>query len=195
VIGAAFYGLYLFRFLHYYSSTHRLLGVLFTGQLAVTSLVFLVRRGARSVSSRPSDYAIALCATVVPLLIRPATYAFGWQAVVGSVLQICGVTIWLLGFASLGRSFGIVAADRGVKTSGPYAFVRHPLYLSYMIGGAGFLMQNLSTWNVAVTIVGTGLSLARIRAEERHLSDVSAEYRSYARRVRWRLIPGVWLLP
>jgi protein-S-isoprenylcysteine O-methyltransferase Ste14 len=105
-------------------------------------------------------------------------------------VQFAGLALWAWAFAKLARSYGIVPADRGLITGGPYALVRHPLYAAYMVGGAGYLIQSLSGWNVLVDGVAVGLQVLRIRLEERHLDgDAYTQYRS---RVRWRLFPGVW---
>jgi protein-S-isoprenylcysteine O-methyltransferase Ste14 len=95
-----------------------------------------------------------------------------------------------LAFAKLARSYGIVAADRGLVTGGPYAVVRHPLYSAYIVGGIGYLMQSLSIWNAAVDVIAVAWQLVRIRAEERHLD--SPAYAAYRTRVRWRLYPKLW---
>ncbi len=192
LVGAAFYGAFLYRFVRYYAASHRLIGILFAAQLAAAALVFLVRRRARTISHDPFDYVIALAATVVPLLVRPASYRWGWQLPIGAWMQAVAIVLWAWSFAALGRSFGIVAADRGVKTAGPYRMVRHPLYLSYMVGEAGYLFQSFSLLNVTVVVVGMFLSVVRMLIEERYLASTSERYRDYARRVRWHILPGLW---
>lgn len=71
-----------------------------------------------------------------------------------------------------------------------YRIVRHPLYTAYLVGGIGYLMQSLSTWNIVIDAVAVGWQVVRIRAEERHLS--SPAYDAYRARVPWRLIPRIW---
>jgi protein-S-isoprenylcysteine O-methyltransferase Ste14 len=105
-------------------------------------------------------------------------------------VQVAGLAVWACAFARLSRSFGIVPADRGLVTSGPYAVVRHPLYTAYMLGGIGYLIQSLSLWNVVIDLITVGWQLVRIRAEERHLDGPA--YVAYRNRVRWRLVPRVW---
>jgi protein-S-isoprenylcysteine O-methyltransferase Ste14 len=101
-----------------------------------------------------------------------------------------GLLLWAWAFSKLARSYGIVPADRGLVTGGPYAFVRHPLYTAYMVGGIGYLIQSLSLWNVLIDVVAVGWQLVRISAEERHLGG--SDYPAYRTRVRWRLCPGLW---
>ena len=48
----------------------------------------------------------------------------------------------MLGKITLGRSFGVVPANRGVVVGGPYNFVRHPIYTGYLITHVAFLVAN-----------------------------------------------------
>jgi protein-S-isoprenylcysteine O-methyltransferase Ste14 len=92
---------------------------------------------------------------------------------------------------TLGRLFGVRPALRGLATEGPYRLVRHPMYLSYMIGDIGY---NLQEWNFGTALlVTTGWVslLYRIRAEERILAQDPA-WSQYAALVRYRLLPGFW---
>ncbi len=91
----------------------------------------------------------------------------------------------------LGRSFGFVAADRGLVIRGPYAVIRHPVYAAYLLIQVGYLLQSLSWRNAAVVALVTCANAGRAVAEERLLAT-SASYETYRQRVRWRLIPGLW---
>ena len=74
---------------------------------------------------------------------------------------------------------------------GPYAIVRHPLYLAYLLADIGY---NLQEWNPATLLLvaaGWTSMIYRIIAEERVLSRV-AHWSTYANRVRYRLLPGIW---
>jgi protein-S-isoprenylcysteine O-methyltransferase Ste14 len=125
------------------------------------------------------------------LLIEPRSTTRFVPELVGVALQIVG-TLWQ--FASkltLGRSFGLLPAQRGVVTAGPYRVVRHPIYLGYLIGHVGFLLVNFSWQNAAVFALLYGAQVLRIVREEALLSQ-SGDYRAYQRRVRWRLLPFVF---
>jgi protein-S-isoprenylcysteine O-methyltransferase Ste14 len=97
----------------------------------------------------------------------------------------------LVALGALGRSFGIVAANRGIKTRGLYARVRHPAYSGYLVSYLGYVAESPSARNIALLVVGTGAQLVRMSEEERMLKLDDA-YRAYLARVRRRLIPFVY---
>ena len=91
----------------------------------------------------------------------------------------------------LGRGFGIIPANRGVRVLGPYRIVRHPMYAGYTLTHIGFLLANPSLSNAVVYIIAFGLQLMRIGREERVLMQDLA-YVSFASRVRYRILPFVF---
>ena len=109
----------------------------------------------------------------------------------GLGLQLAGLAVCIISLLVLGRSFGFVAADRGLVTHGPYAVVRHPVYASYLLIQSGYLLQSISLRNVLVMVLASGCNIGRALVEERLLTG-SSEYGAYRCRVRWRLVPGLW---
>lgn len=100
----------------------------------------------------------------------------------------------ILSFASLftiGRMFGIRPALRGLATKGPYALVRHPMYLSYVIGDIGYNLQEWNLGTALIVIAGWASLIYRIHAEERILSH-DDRWPAYIASVRRRLLPGIW---
>ena len=152
--------------------------------------MFLLRRRSRATTTRPLDWIVAT-GSWLPMLMRPADSPTDWAATMGIALQTLGVFGTCIAFLSLGRSFGIVAANRGLKQAGPYRLVRHPIYLGHLVTGVGFTLANWSPLNLTLLLIVTACQLFRIRAEERVLTE-SDEYASYASRVRWRLVPGLY---
>jgi protein-S-isoprenylcysteine O-methyltransferase Ste14 len=110
---------------------------------------------------------------------------------VSSALIACGNGLALVVLLNLGRSFSIMAEARRLVTDGPYAIVRHPLYLAEQIGMLGLFVE-VASWE-AVIIVAAQIyfQLQRIRNEEAVLSASFPEYAAYAGRTA-RLIPSLW---
>jgi protein-S-isoprenylcysteine O-methyltransferase Ste14 len=191
LVGAAGAGYFAYVTLLAYLQTHRPIGFLFFAQQSVVVVAYLVRRPASVVTLRSTDWLLAFGGTFSPVLLRPDGAHPAWGLTTGLVLQFVGVAICLWSLLALGRSFGFAAADRGLVSRGPYACVRHPLYASYLLLQTGYLLQSVSLRNVAVVLVATACNIGRVVAEERVLAANPA-HRAYRRRVRWRMLPGVW---
>ena len=84
------------------------------------------------------------------------------------------------------------ARHHRVISSGPYAFVRHPMYSGIMLFFAGVPLLLGSWWGVAIAPVFAVLFAIRARIEERALVEGLPDYADYAARVRYRLVPGLW---
>ncbi|MDH5291669.1 MAG: isoprenylcysteine carboxyl methyltransferase [Acidimicrobiia bacterium] len=156
-----------------------------------TVMVVLVfaRRPTDEVDRSPLAVVAGLAGSFAALGLRPV--AGGNELMVGEIVQVAGVLVQLGASLSLGRSFGLVPANRGVKTGGLYRWVRHPFYLAYLVNQLGYVASNPSAANGLVLLVGLGFQVVRIRYEERLLGRDPA-YASYAGGVRWHLVPGVW---
>jgi hypothetical protein len=164
-------------------------------QLAAEGLVvvlILLRRPAKDVSLNPIDWALAVGATAGPLLIRPEpnVAALG-PPLLSALLMIGGIVFQIYAKLTLRFSFGVAPANRGLIVGGPYRFVRHPIYLAYLMSQVGFLLLNPTLWNVSLYTISLILQLLRIQAEERLLSR-DPGFAAFRDRVRFRLIPGVW---
>ena len=111
--------------------------------------------------------------------------------VVTAMVSAVGLGLVVLGKIALGRSFGVVPANRGVVVGGPYSFVRHPIYTGYLITHVAFLVANPVPWNAAVILIADAALVLRALMEERVLS-ADVEYQGYCQRVGWHLVPGVF---
>ncbi|MBU6237666.1 MAG: isoprenylcysteine carboxylmethyltransferase family protein [Planctomycetes bacterium] len=154
-------------------------------------VLVLLRRSAKELTLNPRDWAIALTATCLALLARPFPHPPQWFDAFGASLTIAGLMMQLYAKITLGRRFGLVAANRGICSQGPYRFVRHPIYFGYVMLHVGFFILNPSLWNLAVFGVLYAIKIPRILIEEDLLAR-DPDYRQYMDKVRYRLLPGVF---
>jgi protein-S-isoprenylcysteine O-methyltransferase Ste14 len=162
-------------------------------------------------------FTLLVAATVV-LRTRPSGKASGLEpriaAVLGSFMMYCillfprrdlslsgeisATLLMMIGnvgavvaLSQLGRSFSIMAESRQLVTTGPYRFVRHPLYLAEEIAIIGIFMQFASVWTALLLVVQIGFQLRRMHNEEAVLTAGIAEYAAYSQTTA-RLIPGIY---
>ena len=126
-----------------------------------------------------------------PLLVAPAAASTFIPSTIATALMFSGMITQISAKAVLWRSFGLVPANRGIKTKGPYRFVRHPMYAGYTLTHIGFLLGFPSLQNSLLYLTAFLIEVARLLREELILSQ-DPLYREYAARVRYRLLPGVF---
>jgi protein-S-isoprenylcysteine O-methyltransferase Ste14 len=123
---------------------------------------------------------------VIPLAELPVPVAILTMVpVLAGLLGAVIVLIWL------GRQFSIMPEARSLVTSGPYAIVRHPLYLCEQIAFFGLALQHVQPWAFIIFLAQAALQFVRIIYEERVLTAAFPEYEAYSRRTA-RLIPGIY---
>lgn len=110
----------------------------------------------------------------------------------GSVLLVVSMVWHFSAKVVLGRSFGLLPAQRGLVMEGPYRFIRHPIYFGYLIGHIGMLLVNFSLQNALIITVLYVAQIIRIQREESILANNNSGYAEYKQRVRWRLIPFIY---
>lgn len=81
---------------------------------------------------------------------------------------------------------------QSVISTGPYAYVRHPMYSGMILFFASVPLILGSWWGLAIAPLFLVLLAVRIRIEERTLIAGLPGYADYAARVRYRLLPGLW---
>ena len=164
--------------------THVPLGLGATALELVIAGLFVVRRDAITTSRAPLAWVAAIVGTFGMLGARPQYAPLGGLEPLYLALQVAGAVLGGWAVATLGRSFGLVAANRGIRTGGPYRFVRHPLY-------SGFLTAVLGTALVSRTgdaLIGFAIILVayliKIRREESLLTrEFGDEYARFRREV------------
>lgn len=158
---------------------------------ALGVVLILLRRRSSTLSSHPLDWALGFAAVNAPLLAVPAAAGTLVPAEVASALMFAGLLIQIWAKVALWRSFGIVPANRGVRTGGPYRLVRHPMYAGYTLTHIGFLLGFPLLQNALLYLVVLLIEVGRIMREEALLARDPA-YRAYTARVCYRLLPGIF---
>jgi protein-S-isoprenylcysteine O-methyltransferase Ste14 len=162
--------------------------------MAVLSLVRPAPSAART------DYQ-ALAATsgmlILPLLMRPLARSgdltparMAFEAA-GVIFQLSGLLLMQVARLYLGRHFGLLPANRGLVTRGPFRLIRHPVYAAWLMTAFGTSMAYPTVRNFAVVALTIPFMVWRI-AQEEELLDRDPLYLAYRQRVRWRLMPFIF---
>jgi protein-S-isoprenylcysteine O-methyltransferase Ste14 len=190
-IGALFTLLSVNIFADYIRTGHVTGLLLLVGESLVVVLTILRRR--TNIVDRSAAAAIMTTVSLAgPALLRATDgHAALMPDQVTALGSSIGLVLVVIGKITLGRSFGVVPANRGVVVRGPYSFVRHPIYTGYLITHVSFLVAHPAPWNLSVILVADFALIVRALMEERVLS-ADAAYQQYCRRVGWHLVPGVF---
>jgi len=185
--------LLLFAWTHFMSwrASGRPTGLGVMVQESVAAVLVMTRHRTARAARDPLAWLATAIGSFGMLAARPASSPLAGLQGAWMALQLLGVAVAVLSLLSLGRSFGLVAAHRGIKTGGPYRVVRHPVYAGYLLAHLGYLLENPSPHNAALVAVVWSCQLLRIRQEERFLASDPA-YLAYRARVRWRLLPFLY---
>jgi protein-S-isoprenylcysteine O-methyltransferase Ste14 len=124
--------------------------------------------------------------------------AFGFVLLLGFALLTAptpaslaaGVPVSILGLFLRGWAAGHLAKDTRLATSGPYAYIRNPLYLGTLLAALGIVIASRSFWLAIIFVVAFGLIyLPAVELEEQHLLEIFPDYQAYAARTP-RFWPG-----
>jgi len=119
-----------------------------------------------------------------------------WLIVIGFILISLGYAFaaWALAENRFFSSVVRIQKNRGhvVCDSGPYRFVRHPGYAGNMLALFGVVLALGSVWVLIPAAVASIIAVIRTVLEDQTLQEELPGYRDYARRVRYRLIPGIY---
>jgi protein-S-isoprenylcysteine O-methyltransferase Ste14 len=139
---------------------------------------------------------------VLPVVVGLDAVRFGWTHVGWWALG-AGLPLYLAGQVLVTWSMAInphlektvrIQADRGhqVITRGPYALVRHPMYLGVILQSFGAPLMLGSLWAYGPVTATVALFTIRTVLEDRMLRDDLPGYASFAASTRFRLVPGLW---
>ena len=189
---ASFFSYYIYEnIIRLATGTHLALYVVLLFRSMSTTLVFLLRRPSKLSSKNVGDWIASIGGTFVvylyagrenPISPRIVPIAYFVLVVAAFLAAICII--------NLGRSFGIVPANRGIKTKVFYRFVRHPLYSIYTLYDLAFVSICFSSRNCYVCVLHALFSYLRAKREENILMQ-DAAYGKYASKARYMFLPGI----
>ena len=163
------------------------------GFFAVLVVMFAVRRV-------PLDYPMGFCPRfsagagaflgIGIILLAPQELSSGLYLI--SMLSIISGTMFAIWTTlTLARSISIMPQARNLVTSGPYVFVRHPLYLGEFVVLFGLALQHSMPWGMLLLGVQSIFQFARMKNEEYVLARAFPNYEDYRARTA-RLLPGIY---
>jgi protein-S-isoprenylcysteine O-methyltransferase Ste14 len=171
--------------------THRLTNLLLLMSEMLVVALTVLRRSTSIVDRSTRARLLTVLSLLGPPLVKPAHVTALLPSSITVAASVVGLAIVIAGKVTLGRSFGLMPANRGVVSSGVYQFVRHPIYAGYLITHVGFLFANPSWSNIAVLVTGDIFLMLRAVCEEQTLAR-DERYCAYQQVVRWRVCPGLF---
>ncbi|MGO9938172.1 MAG: methyltransferase family protein [Terracidiphilus sp.] len=161
-----------------------------------------IKAGAKAETEKTQKViqSFAAIAFVALFVLSALDHRFGWSRV-PLAAEIAGDLLLALGFVFVFWVFKVnsftsgvieVAPGQQVITSGPYAIVRHPMYLGSLGMLVGVPLSLGSFWGLLTIIFMAAVIILRLLDEERFLVMNLTGYGAYLRRVRYRLVPFVW---
>jgi protein-S-isoprenylcysteine O-methyltransferase Ste14 len=190
VVGALF-GLLSINLFNDFIQTQRVTGLLLLVSESLVVVLTIIRRRARMVDRSVAAAMVTAVSLAGPALVRAGAAHGAVSDIATAFVSAVGLLIVISGKITLGRSFGVAPANRGVVVAGPYGFVRHPIYAGYLLTHLAFAVAYPSPWNIGVLVVGDAALIIRALVEERVLRT-DRTYQLYCQRVAWHLVPGVF---
>jgi len=157
---------------------------------AIMGVFSIVRVAPRAAAINVRTCAATVGMLLIPCLMRPSAPSAGAMAAEALTLEVIGVILTQVARIYMGRSFGLLPANRGIVSRGPFAVVRHPIYFGWMMLMLGYAMAFPSARNAILIVVAMPFLFWRIEQEE-SLLGADSEYADYRARVRFRLVPTI----
>ncbi|HEU4660138.1 MAG TPA: isoprenylcysteine carboxylmethyltransferase family protein [Pseudolabrys sp.] len=158
--------------------------------LLMTVFLTIKRLPPKSTASGIEPRVTAITGTFILMLLAfvPAGTTGAAVRFVSAVLIVTGTLLSIFCLYWLGRSFSVMATARRLVIQGPYAYVRHPLYVAEAVTTVGIVLLNWSAGAFVIGAVWCVLQFRRAVNEEAVLRSAFIEYDEYARTVP-RFIP------
>lgn len=155
-------------------------------------VLLLTRSDARAGSDSILPKLAAYVASFLPFLIPFAggSGAAPSLALAAVLIMALGMSFALYSLGFLGRSFGVAPQVRTLVRSGPYRFVRHPLYAGEIVALTGAVLFSPSAAKVGILVAVTALQAYRALQEERLLEAHIPEYTEYKLHTKM-IVPGI----
>ena len=170
--------------------TMRLSSIAFLLLIAVV-VIARIRPSAKACGLEPRIAALAGSFLTYVIVLFPRRELSLSLEVTSTLLILLGTLGAVIALSQLGRSFSVMAESRRLVTSGPYRFVRHPLYLTEGIAIIGLCIQYISLWTALLVALQIAFQLRRMNYEEAVLTAQFPEYATYSLTTA-RLIPGIY---
>ncbi len=143
---------------------------------------------------------IAFAGLIALFIISGLDRRFGWSHMlplvswIGDALTVASFLMFTIVFRvnSFGASNIRVEEKQQIATTGPYAIVRHPLYVGALVMVIGISLALGSWWALARLLITLPVLVIRILDEEKVLEKDLPGYKDYEQKVRYRLLPRVW---
>lgn len=169
-------------------------GLLVTGYFALLVCIYLSRGTAILTTKSLPTKLIAFAATFMPFtlpMLNGAVPSGIPILLISSLILFFAMVFTLLALGALGRSFSLIPQARKLVTTGPYRFVRHPVYVGEILGALGLVVWGFSIEKTLVFLLLIGCEIYRALQEEVLLREAFYEYGEYAGRTK-RFIPGIF---
>lgn len=137
---------------------------------------------------------------VIGFILCGLDQRFGWSRVPVSIVLAADIVVFaayaLIFLVFRANSYASrvveVSTEQKVISTGPYAIVRHPMYVGVLLLYLATPVALASYWALIPFVLFIGILIARIRSEERELSEKLPGYSEYCARVKYRLLPYLW---